>query len=463
MIDDCTEGGKLAICNNTPFDLIFVKQHSYQVDWGYYGHFPSLIRAQSTEITHIEWEKVGTQKDSRASTLYELKVNGTTYYLGIRGDYDEYNRYNLWADLHKGMGTLPTNKEKYDIGWQHDGTVQFNLFYDDEYGVFLTSKPNPNPHVGTMRIGYYDLDKFSGEHTYAIMEQKHGSHPVRFYCYGGITGKNNKYPVEFYSQTQNRLGKELPCNPAVARVLSSWSANIDWAKTDYNEGSKDTKSTFGLGDSSGLVYGVTGVCHQMCNTILCATNPDKPLMAAINRPGSFPISRFFFGIRGPTAHDAEITRLVHAANLLDGSSYGDMRLAIEASLAKMFILGEIKNQLTGLNMVVQRERFVRETVEMICRPDINPQEKERITRHIIDTDVKLHREKVTLDNDIIRDKVDKAEYASAVNREAVELNNCYCEIPSKHLKVELSEATQADVVIPDLIPDFTELRRAIGI
>jgi len=458
-----TEGGKLAICNNTPFDMIFVEQRAYQIDWGYYGKFPNLIKANNTETTHIEWNKRCVQKDSRASTRYKLVVNGTTYYLGIRGDYDEYNRYNLWADLHKGMGTLPSNIAKCDIGWQHNGVVQFNLFYDDETGIFLTSKPNPNPHRGTMRIGYYDLDKFAGEHTYAIMDQLHGSYPVEFHCYGGVNGKNKKYPANFYSQSKNRLEKELPCNPAVARVLASWSHEIDWAKTKYNEGGKKLKGTFGLGDSSGLVYGVTGVCHQMCNTILCATNPDKPLMAAVNWPNSFPISRFFFGIRGPTTHDKEIMCLVRAADSLDGTPDRDFLLEQEVRKSKKLILEEIKNQLNGINMVDQRETFVRETMEMVCSPDIDPAMKESITRHIIEVDIKLHKEKETLDRDIIQNKISKAEYASAVNQEAVELNNCYCEIPSKHLKVELTEVTQADVVIPDLIPEFAVLRRDLGI
>jgi hypothetical protein len=145
--------------------------------------------------------------------------------------------------------------------------------------------------MANMEIGYYDIADGGLQHTYAIMTTNSGA-KVKFPCYGGTNGDNKKFPVEFWSPdscNSKKKGKSQQCDETIARQLTQWILlNVDPKRTNYDR----------VIDSSGIIYGVTGVCHQMCNTILCSTNVDNPPRAGVNWPISFDLSKLVYGFRG---------------------------------------------------------------------------------------------------------------------------------------------------------------------
>jgi hypothetical protein len=144
--------------------------------------------------------------------------------------------------------------------------------------------------MATIQIGYYELSA-GAQHTYAIMKADNDS-KVKFPCYGGTNGDSLKFPVSFWSPDScgsDDKGTLQNCDEKIARQLAQWvPIATDFTRTEYDR----------ITDASGILYGVTGVCHQMCNTILCSSNVGNPPRAGVNWPPSFKTSKFVYGFRG---------------------------------------------------------------------------------------------------------------------------------------------------------------------
>jgi hypothetical protein len=144
--------------------------------------------------------------------------------------------------------------------------------------------------MAKIEIGYYELGG-NTQHTYAKMTTDNNL-KVKFPCYGGTNGDDIKFPVTFWSPdscNSKKMGEKLDCDDKIARQLAQWvPIETDFTRTDYDR----------ITDASGIVYGLTGVCHQMCNTILCSSNVGNPPRAGVNWPPSLAASKFVYGFRG---------------------------------------------------------------------------------------------------------------------------------------------------------------------
>lgn len=139
-----------------------------------------------------------------------------------------------------------------------------------------------------MKAGWYAIDPILGiitaAHTYCAIAGRNGPW---FDCYGGHSGPDNHYPVKHNTVPDSKriLAVTICCfNPKDSR------ANKD---SNFN---KKTGGELGTGDSSCILYGVTGVCHQMCNRILWAVDLQVPS----NTPG-YIASRTLYGTYGGAA------------------------------------------------------------------------------------------------------------------------------------------------------------------
>ncbi|NJD90410.1 MAG: hypothetical protein FIA91_02670 [Geobacter sp.] len=112
----------------------------------------------------------------------------------------------------------------------------------------------------TIKWGWYSIDPvdFWGKpvlasHTFASIA---GSDGPWFDCYGSHTGPKRKYPVS-KGNGSRRLAVTISCfDPDDSRGNSE-------SNFDRKNGGK-----LGLGDCSGIIYAVSGVCHQMANRII---------------------------------------------------------------------------------------------------------------------------------------------------------------------------------------------------
>jgi hypothetical protein len=119
-----------------------------------------------------------------------------------------------------------------------------------------------------LRGGYYELDYIPGglaEHAFVIEGDNHTLFP----CYGGVTGPQLAYPAKLYTAWivgSKEIGFSVEADLRLACFISS--ADVAW-RPSFD---RKTGGRYGFGDCSGIIYAVTGVCHQMANRILYATN-----------------------------------------------------------------------------------------------------------------------------------------------------------------------------------------------
>lgn len=148
--------------------------------------------------------------------------------------------------------------------------------FSDCLSIRIDRKPLPKT-VCDLYCGAYPLNE-SLQHTYVYTTV--GKAPCRhhnFQCYGGVT--RGSYAI--------RDSADLELAIAIA------SGDPYDVREDYNRMKITLVSRFG--DCSGIVYGVTGVCHQMANRILyaCRSHPNIFDVAP-----SAVLSYFAYGVYG---------------------------------------------------------------------------------------------------------------------------------------------------------------------
>lgn len=150
---------------------------------------------------------------------------------------------------------------------------------------------------GNISAGYYAAELWQQvEHTYALGETNSGQ-KVYFACFGGITGNNQVDQTTLYVGSilkflRKAIGNRMPGDVFIARCIAQFSSTPE-IKEVYDA---KTGGPTGFGDTSGLLYGVGGVCHQMCNRILYAMNyrSRETLASGVVWPPSFDASRLLY-------------------------------------------------------------------------------------------------------------------------------------------------------------------------
>ena len=191
-----------------------------------------------------------------------------------------------------------------------------------------------------LRIGWYPINSNTAQHTYAIMTKDDGK-DVRFHCHGGTNDSGNQFPVNFWTPDSfgsKKMGTSFSCNERAARDLATWSYNVEWSRTDYDRN---------WIDDAGLVYAVTGVCHQMCNTIACSTNLSNPPRAGVNWPSSFSVSKLVYGFRGCGLSDVRNNAIVRFLRTMESFHKEFTFAGIEPSESAV---NDLKKRLNEINL-----------------------------------------------------------------------------------------------------------------
>ena len=277
------------------------------------------------------------------------------------------------------------------------------------------------PKDETARIGYYDLAGGVGalaQHTYAALTGP-GGRPVRFGCYGGTDlnpGPNNVFPAHFYDPDILNFnppprGQTSPVALHAARAMASFSMAPE-IRDIYD---RRTGGTTGLGDCSGLVYAVMGVCHQMCNRVLWATAINQGFtFARVNWPPSMRASHALYGFAGVAG---PLGTMQSALDLMKRVMYpgGEAGVAeAEAEILETW-LRELRAHL--------RDGYTQEAraaaLESMFR---TAQGGEGLARYssaeregILGSDLQIHALKRELDHGLLQGTVAKQDYVATLN------------------------------------------------
>jgi hypothetical protein len=159
----------------------------------------------------------------------------------------------------------------------------------------------------TITCGYYDAFQVQNiDHTYALID--HQGELYAFPCYGQVARhegefgiKNVKYPVDLwtpYMLGSQNVGSSLPANLFVALGMAQFTRTpaynhrlSDWI--EYWKKMPDGAACWG-----GIVYGVSGVCQQVCNRVLWSTREKDFTYCPVNWPPSFSASYWVYGYYG---------------------------------------------------------------------------------------------------------------------------------------------------------------------
>ena len=184
----------------------------------------------------------------------------------------------------------------------------------------------------SIRAGYYNLAGIDlAHHTYAVAERNGQNHVMP--CFGsfalsegerGHTGV--RYPAELWSPSiiwSRQQGQSLPANLSVALGMAQFSItpHLNWTVAEWEEHWRLNPSLNGysLASWAGLLYAVTGVCHQACNRILWSSLQGGFIFSAVNWPPSLSASYWVYGFRGKD----ELAAMILAAALVVKALLGD--------------------------------------------------------------------------------------------------------------------------------------------
>ena len=318
--------------------------------------------------------------------------------------------------------------------------------------------------MATLQVGHYPINSHTAEHAFAIMN--HNGNEYRFKCYGSVWDNERYYPAEYYrprnmwyTRRSSITGdRELPCHPQIAIHLAQWGGGINWAKFDYE---RET------GDNAGITYALNGVCHQMCNTITCATWTDNPLESLINWPPSLDASKLIYGNRGSCGHEGAIKDYVRSlrkwydgmANSDTGAEQNVDTSGLDAELARIE-----ERQRAALRSALANGPDLSERRELVGSvvPGLDSNEP------AMAADAEAMSLKHELDNLLIRGQVSREEYAARMNEGVRALVNRYADVMGDQAFSgafgDAAENIDCNIIdVEFMLPDYTVVKEELGL
>lgn len=234
---------------------------------------------------------------------------------------------------------------------------------------------------GTLRAGYYNLSGVEiAQHTYAMVSRQGQTYALP--CFGSFATQEGQrghsgvqYPAEMWTPWilwSRSKGFELPANLLVALGMAQFSISpgYDWTENDWDAYWRDNPGLNGysVGSWAGIVYGITGVCHQACNRILWSTTKGNFLDTAVNWPPSLSASYWVYGFHGRSPEAAAILAgaLVIKALLGDKADEGELRKSED--LARTVMHHQTVQSLRDPTESYGRAREVRARLERLEQP-----------------------------------------------------------------------------------------------
>ncbi|MTV48365.1 hypothetical protein GJ688_05135 [Heliobacillus mobilis] len=151
------------------------------------------------------------------------------------------------------------------------------------------------PTNSKIQVGVSNVFSLKDAHTYAVIDKN-----IYFHCYWTAEIDDELFfPKQIYSPGKTPLGTEVDCNLYIARGLAEFKfpyprKDPDLTRRHYSDLNRED----GYKDWCGIIYAITGVCHQMCNVILFSASKGTIDTAPLNWPDNFDNSQKYFGRHG---------------------------------------------------------------------------------------------------------------------------------------------------------------------
>ncbi|MEO8673619.1 MAG: hypothetical protein ABI411_20085 [Tahibacter sp.] len=280
----------------------------------------------------------------------------------------------------------------------------------------------------TIRSGYYNLGGADvAHHTYAIVERNGVSYALP--CFGsfsvtegerGNTGV--RYPADMWSPWilgSRNQGSALPANLSVALGIAQFnlSPETDWRSADWDEYWRNHPRLNGYSPScwAGVVYGITGVCHQTCNRILWSSCIGGFFFGPVNWPASLSASYWVYGFHGKASEAIAILATALVVKALLGQKASESDLIASHELARNVMRHHVTHELRDHTDGTAREHEVRGMLQRL--PESLQLLDDKAIDHIVARDREFSTKKNQMDNRLYNTTDDRnhTDYADTVN------------------------------------------------
>ncbi len=334
-------------------------------------------------------------------------------------------------------------------------------------------------------VGYYRAFGVQfADHTYAIFDYR--GEKWAFPCFGMVAEKEGErgntgvhYPVDMwtpYMRWHQNVGPNLKGNLFVALGMAQYNRTNPTRNFRLSEWNAywDSGWSDGLACYSGIVYGVSGVCHQTCNRILWSSRQFDFTECPVNWPPSFSASYWVYGYYGKTTEHLAISLIKdlikiapamssHYLSALSDTSGTDRDAAGDAAGAESDCQNLIDENASvigaHLKSGVDASGRRAEIEEMLTHaPEGLEVANQRLPMDgVYEADARFQKVKRELDTQLLRGEVAHQEYAHQINAAFhTMVGELHEALPSNTFETLFPEAllTQPyQLVDPKLMPD----------
>jgi hypothetical protein len=270
---------KIYIINNSNHPLEYVSNWGTSIGEIQSGTIISP-GSQKFEIGHIDIPCITQGSDNHGWWHIRDPINMATFELYAQVDHKSKKDDSVSIGLLANCNHATKNPAPNPCPCYLECCIDKND--NDSFKFTIKSTWTDNPPSYIFNYGHYEIKEILGQeaavHSFIVVQSFNGDKKITFKCWGGDgTKPDEKEDLRFPAMTF--LGGEYEL--ALARTICCFDPYDQ--RDDYDHHSEGKLI---LGDCCGIIYGQTGVCHQMANRICAAVTDvdvgDRANMASYN-------------------------------------------------------------------------------------------------------------------------------------------------------------------------------------
>jgi len=292
------------------------------------------------------------------------------------------------------------------------------------------ARPDAEFYDCTIRAGYYNLSGVEvAQHTFAIAEKNQ----VKFAlpCFGSFAladgERNNRgvvYPADMWTPWivgSTNQGPAQLANLSVALGMAQFTLfpRIDWSVADWDTHWRLNPALNGYSVASwaGLIYGISGVCHQACNRVLWSTRKGVFDYAQVNWPPSLSASYWVYGFYGKAMDAAAILAAALVVKALLSSATSEEEALKSQQLVRDVMAHQIRLALSDPTAGAARGHEVLAMLDYV-REELRVKDAKTLAE-VVRLDGLFSNKKIAMDRNLYQSQSSGAHdgYAGTVNRE----------------------------------------------
>lgn len=324
----------------------------------------------------------------------------------------------------------------------------------------------------TIKAGYYGVAGSTvAQHTFVVAEHASGTYVMP--CFGwyafheGHHGASQVvYPAELwtpYIVGSKSVGHSASANLHVALGMAQFTANpaYNWKVEDWE---KSNPTFSGLVSTSGIVYGVTGVCQQATNRVLLSIGSSPLDTSPVCWPPSFSATYWVYGFLGKDTPVALLLAQSLFAQAEAGRGHrvhGKLHRMAEDSRMESLQAQQTESLQGQLDVALSPEQRIQQLQPMLA--SLGEEKREELLdkpQRVLEPDLRFQEVKRELDRMLLAGTLRNQEYADQVNAAAqVLFTELKDRLPAEdyaRLFPRFDPAQHARLINPELMPSSYE-------